>query len=66
MVISPRSSLIGETLGSSVLEQRFEIDVLELDYSSSRQNLAIAAKELAAGDILIVRGTRDDLLKIAR
>ena len=64
VVIPPRSSLIGETLGSSGLEQRFEIDVLEVDYSSSRQNIAIADKELAAGDILIVRGTRDDLLKI--
>lgn len=52
------------TLGSSGLEQRFEIDVLEVERSSSRQNLAIADKELAAGDILIVGGTKDNFLKI--
>ncbi len=64
VVIAPRSSLIGQTLRSSQLQRKFDVDVLELVRDGSHFPQPLADKLLVAGDILIVRGGREDLLNI--
>ncbi len=64
IVIAPRSSLIGQTLNESQLQRKFDVDVLELLQNNVRFPQPLGDKTLSAGDILIVRGGRDDLLKI--
>ncbi len=64
IIIKPRSSLIGQTLRSSEIQRKFDLDVLEIIRDDSHFPQPIADKILAAGDILLVRGGRTDLLKI--
>jgi di/tricarboxylate transporter len=64
IVIAPRSSLIGQTVNESQLQRKFDVDVLELIQNNLRFPQPLGDKTLSAGDILIVRGGRDDLLKI--
>ncbi|HIK33456.1 MAG TPA: SLC13 family permease [Oscillatoriales cyanobacterium M59_W2019_021] len=64
VVISPRSSLIGQTLNESEIQRKFDIDVLEIIHNENHFPQPLGDKELSAGDILLVRGTREDLLKI--
>jgi di/tricarboxylate transporter len=64
LVITPRSSLVGQTLKESEIQRKFDLDVLELIQNNMRFAQPLADKLLAAGDILIVRSSREDLLKI--
>lgn len=64
VVITPRSNLIGQTLRSSEIQRKFDIAVLELIRNDDHFPQPLADKVLAAGDILLVRGSRADLLKI--
>ena len=64
VVIAPRSNLIGQTLRSSEIQRKFDIDVLELIRDDAHFPQPLADKVLAGGDILLVRGSREDLLKI--
>lgn len=64
VVVTPRSSLVGQTLTSSQLQRRFDLDVLELIRNGSRFAQPLGDKTLAAGDILIIRCGRNDLLGI--
>lgn len=64
VVITPRSSLVGQTLRGSQLQRRFDVDVLELIHNGSHFPQPLADKVLSAGDILLVRGGRHDLMKI--
>ncbi|NEQ31029.1 MAG: SLC13 family permease [Leptolyngbya sp. SIO4C5] len=64
VVITPRSSLVGHSLKESQLQRRFDVDVLEVIRNGNRFPQPLADKTLAAGDILLVRGGRQDLLKI--
>ncbi|MEM9539927.1 MAG: SLC13 family permease [Cyanobacteria bacterium P01_E01_bin.42] len=64
VVITPRSSLVGQTLRSSEIQRKFDIDVLELLRNKVRFAQPLADKILQVGDILIVRSSREDLLKI--
>lgn len=64
LIIAPRSALIGCTLRSSALQRKFDVDVLELVREGSHFPQPLANKVLLAGDILIVRGTREELLKV--
>ena len=64
LVIAPRSSLIGQTLQQSEIQRKFDLDVLELIRNKARFAQPLADKVLQAGDILVVRCNRDDLLKI--
>lgn len=64
VVITPRSTLIGQTLNQSEIQRKFDIDVLEIIQNDSHFPQPLGDKELSAGDILLVRGTREDLLKI--
>ncbi len=64
LVITPRSNLIGQTLRSTALHRKFDVDVLEIIRDDNHFAQPLADKTLEAGDILLVRGSRDDLLKI--
>ncbi len=64
LVISPRSNLIKQTLRSSEIQRKFDIDVLEIIRNGVHFSQPLADKVLSAGDILLVRGTKDELLKI--
>ncbi|MEM0981795.1 MAG: SLC13 family permease [Cyanobacteria bacterium P01_H01_bin.58] len=64
VVVTPRSSLVGQTLTSSQLQRRFDLDVLELIRNGSRFAQPLGDKTLSAGDILIIRCGRNDLLGI--
>jgi di/tricarboxylate transporter len=64
VIVTPGSSLIGQTLRSTQLQRKFDIDVLELIRNNSHFPQPVADKTILAGDILLVRGSRDELLKI--
>ncbi|WP_041619998.1 SLC13 family permease [Stanieria cyanosphaera] len=64
VIISPKSSLIGQTLRQSEIQRKFDVDVLELIRDGSQFPQPIADKVLNAGDILLVRGSSAELLKI--
>lgn len=64
VVITPRSSLIGQTLNQSEIQRKFDIDVLEIIHNENKFPQPLGDKNLSAGDILLVRGTREDLLRI--
>ena len=64
VVVKPRSSLIGQTLRSSEIQRKFDLDVLEIIRNDTHFPQPIADKKLEVGDILLVRGGRQDLLNI--
>lgn len=64
VMITPRSNLVGQTLRSSQIQRKFDLDVLELIRNGNHFAQPLADKPLFAGDILIVRSGRDELLKI--
>lgn len=64
VVVAPRSSLVGQTLQENQLQRRFDLDVLELIRNGSRFAQPLGDKPLIAGDILIIRCGREDLLAI--
>jgi di/tricarboxylate transporter len=64
VIVTPGSSLIGQTLRSTQIQRKFDIDVLELIRNNSHFPQPVADKTILAGDILLVRGSRDELLKI--
>ncbi|MGB3533677.1 MAG: SLC13 family permease [Microcoleaceae cyanobacterium] len=64
LVIKPRSSLIGQTLQESEIQRKFDLDVIELLHNKVRFPQPLADKQLNAGDVLVVRCSREDLLKI--
>jgi di/tricarboxylate transporter len=64
MIIPPNSSLIGQTLRSSEIQRKFDLDVLEIIRNDEHFPPPLADKILALGDILLVRGSRNSLLNI--
>ena len=64
LVITPRSSLVGQTLTSTQLQRRFDVDILEIIRNNAHFPQPLADKTLEAGDILLARGGKQDLLKI--
>ncbi|MFP4133824.1 MAG: SLC13 family permease [Halothece sp.] len=64
LVISPRSNLIKQTLRSSEVQRKFDIDVLEIIRDGIHFSQPLGDKVLAAGDILLVRGSKEELLQI--
>lgn len=64
LIITPRSSLIGQTLQNSQIQRKFDLDVLEIIRNETRFPQPFADRTLAGGDILLVRSTREDLLKV--
>ncbi len=64
VVVSETSSLIGKTLRTSELQRKYDIDVLELIHEGIYFPQPIADRTISAGDILIVRGSREVVLQI--
>jgi len=64
VVITPRSSLVGQTLNSSQIQRRFDVDILEIIRNNTHFPQPLSDKTLAVGDILLARGGKQDLLKI--
>ncbi|AOX03933.1 SLC13 family permease [Moorena producens PAL-8-15-08-1] len=64
IVITPDSSLVGQSLRASEIQRKFDLDVLELIRNGSRFPQPLADKVLRPGDILIVRSGRECLLRV--
>lgn len=64
IVIPPGSSLVGQTLRSTQIQRKFDMDVLEIIRNDTRFAQPLADKILQPGDILVVRGKRECLLNI--
>ena len=62
--IPPASELIGQSLHASRLQRRFDVDVLELHRGSERFLPPLADRTLALGDRLLLRCSREDLLRL--
>jgi di/tricarboxylate transporter len=58
------SELIGQSLHGSRLQRRFDVDVLELHRGSERFLPPLADLTLALGDRLLLRCSREDLLRL--
>jgi di/tricarboxylate transporter len=65
-VILPDSPLVGKTLGQSGLGRDLDLIVLRLVRGKRRYLAPQANLQLAGGDVLVVKGKRDDILKIGR
>ncbi|ELR98858.1 SLC13 family permease [Gloeocapsa sp. PCC 73106] len=64
VAIAPNSSLIGQTLRQSEIQRNFDLDVLELIRNNNYYTQPLADKVLQPGDVLLVRSTQEDLLKL--
>ncbi|MBV2350466.1 SLC13 family permease [Synechococcus sp. HK05] len=62
--IPPASELIGRSLHASRLQRRFDVDVLELHRGNERFLPPLADRTLALGDRLLLRCSREDLLRL--
>ncbi|MGD1875329.1 MAG: SLC13 family permease [Mastigocoleus sp.] len=64
IAIAKNSVLIGKTLRQTQLQRKFDLDVLELIRDDDHFPQPIANKVLQLGDTLVVRGSRECLLKV--
>ena len=64
IILTPSSSLVGQTLRRSGIQRKFDLDVLEIIHNDIHFPQPLADKVLSVGDILLVRGRRENLLKI--
>jgi di/tricarboxylate transporter len=64
LIITPRSSLVGQTLSHSEIQRKFDLDVLEVIQNNVRFSQPLGDKVLGVGDILVIRSSKEDLLKI--
>jgi di/tricarboxylate transporter len=64
IIIPPKSSLIGQTLRSSEIQRKFDLDILEIIRNDEHFPPPLVDKVLAVGDILLVRGSPNNLLNI--
>ncbi|SBO41863.1 conserved membrane protein of unknown function [Cyanobium sp. NIES-981] len=58
------SELVGQSLHRSRLQRRFDVDVLELHRGVERFQPPLADRRLELGDRLVLRCTREDLLRL--
>ena len=58
------SELVGRSLLHSRLQRRFDVDVLEIQRGRERLFPPLADRRLQAGDRLLLRVTREDLLRL--
>ena len=58
------SELVGQSLHGSRLQRRFDLDVLELHRGSERFLPPLADRTLVLGDRLLLRCSREDLLRL--
>jgi di/tricarboxylate transporter len=64
VIIKPRSPLIGKTVNSSEIQRKLDLSVLELIRDGAHFPQPLGDKNLMAGDILLISGSREELLKI--
>jgi len=64
VLIPGGSELIGHSLRNSRLQRRFDVDVLELHRGSESFSAPLADLPLQAGDRLLLRCNRDNLLRL--
>ncbi|QPN61331.1 SLC13 family permease [Synechococcus sp. CBW1002] len=64
VLIPEGSELVNQSLHLSRLQRRFDVDVLELHRGNERFLPPLADRSLAAGDRLLLRCSRDDLLRL--
>ena len=64
MLIPRGSELIGRSLHDSRLQRRFDVDVLELHRGPESFSAPLADLQLQAGDRLLLRCNRDNLLRL--
>ncbi|MCT0210107.1 MAG: SLC13 family permease [Cyanobium sp.] len=64
VLIPLESELIGQSLHNSRLQRRFDVDVLELHRGSESFTAPLADLVLQAGDRLMLRCNRDNLLRL--
>ena len=64
VLIPPGSELIGKSLHDSRLQRRFDVDVLELHRGPESFSAPLADLQLQAGDRLLLRCNRDNLLRL--
>ena len=62
--IPPGSELIGQSLHATPLQRRFDVDVLELHRDQERFLPPLADRTLVLGDRLLLRCSREDLLRL--
>jgi di/tricarboxylate transporter len=64
VIIKPRSPLIGQTVNSSEIQRKLDLSILELIRDKVHFPQPLGDKTLMAGDILLISGSREELLKI--
>jgi len=64
MIIPPGSPLIDKTLQELNLGSEFDLNVVRMIRHDSPEMLPIASLRLQEGDVLIVEGGKDDILKV--
>lgn len=64
VVVQPDSPLVNKTLSESGLGSNLDLTVLRVQRGSNRFLAPQAGLRLQAGDVLLVEGQRDDILKI--
>ncbi|MEB3176410.1 MAG: SLC13 family permease [Synechococcus sp.] len=64
VLIPMGSELVGQSLHNSRLQRRFDVDVLELHRGSQSFSAPLADLTLQAGDRMLLRCRRDDLLRL--
>ncbi|MEM1395154.1 MAG: SLC13 family permease, partial [Cyanobacteria bacterium P01_H01_bin.150] len=64
IVVAPSSNLVGQTLRQTKLQRKFDLDVLEIIRNDNHFPQPLADKLLQVGDILMVRGGKECLLKV--
>ncbi|MEO1428534.1 MAG: SLC13 family permease [Cyanobacteria bacterium J06633_8] len=64
ILIPPGSTLVGKTLDSTGLQHKFDVDVLEIIANNTHFHQPLENKKLQACSVLLVRSSREDLIKI--
>ena len=64
VLIPTGSGLVGQSLHDSRLQRRFDVDVLELHRDSERFLPPLADRTIQQGDRLVLRCSRDELLRL--
>jgi len=64
VVLPPESPLVGLSLHDSRLQRRFDLDVLEVHRGSQKLQPPLAQLRLGAGDRLLLRCNRSELLRL--
>ena len=64
VMIPAGSELVGQSLHGTRLQRRFDVDVLELHREEERFTPPLADRILQKGDRLVLRCTREDLLRM--